>query len=236
MRPLTFQIRPAAFHAGGATAPRLDGKPLPLVEFVGTPSFMASHAALPDPPNLLRVTIASTARPSNSTGAPFPERLKRVRPRLRTRLNTEKVPHILCVARTRTAARDTIEAIADTDRTLDRFTPAAAMVMGSKESAASSHAATSPLRVAPARKDAASEVLPVLGRPMISLIRPRTIPPPRMVSIEEMPELSRWFLRVSSRPRKTPANSRASTPWPCRHRTDQWLESILPRQRCTQLP
>ena len=77
-------------------------------------------------------------------------------------------------------------------------TPAAAMLSGSKALAASSHAATSPRRVAKAANDAAIEVLPEPARPVISLIRPRGIPPSIRASSGASPELKRRSLRVSS--------------------------------------
>ena len=51
------------------------------------------------------------------------------------------------------------------------------MLSGSKLPELSSHAATSPRWVAEAANDAAIEVLPEPARPVISLIRPRGIPP-----------------------------------------------------------
>ncbi len=81
------------------------------------------------------------------------------------------------------------------------------MLAGSKVPDASSHAATSPRRVAKAANDAAMEVLPEPARPVISLIRPRGIPPSISASSGASPELSRRSLRVSSWPRKTPAKS-----------------------------
>ena len=104
-------------------------------------------------------------------------------------------------------SRGRAAASAPTQRIRERSAPAAAILCGSNAPAESIHAATSPRRVAIVAKEAASEVRPNPGRPTISLTRPRTIPPSRMVSSVAMPELRRRSLRVSSRPRKTPANS-----------------------------
>src|SRR5208282_59727 len=96
----------------------------------------------------------------------------------------------------------------DDHNTRVRSAPAAATVTGSKLPAESIHAAASPRRVADATKRAASEVLPVLTGPTISLILPRTIPAPSRRSIRVSPELRRRSLRVSSRPVKTPVISK----------------------------
>lgn len=58
----------------------------------------------PVPPILLRATIASTASPSNITGAPGASRLNEVSARLATRLSAANVPHIRHGAITITAA------------------------------------------------------------------------------------------------------------------------------------
>jgi len=98
-------------------------------------------------------------------------------------------------------------ASAPIQRIRERSAPASATLRGSKAPDESTHAATSPRRVAAAAKETASEVRPNPGRPTISLTRPRTMPPSRMASSAAIPELRRRSLRVSSRPRKTPENS-----------------------------